>query len=483
MSSTKCDTSPCYSSGCPNDNYYTRIAGRSIPCDDSCDVIRNGRGEYVRPKCFIEDLHPPPPSGKCDVPFPCPRLCSVARGTGRVQPSPWEFGLAGPPPVVRSVDVQFRCNGWDYRNPRATNMSETDRTNCCSVGEREMERRGVCDCGWCGGAENCNRYMTNLCGTRKGWLSSAKEVCDSYATRHGSREMLRSLIDSELQCDRPAAGNCVYKPNAPINDVMLKYCRQNPGICDLPLSRMCASHTRKELENDETLRKLCGCFLPREQYPFRGRIREVCDPLCVNGAVQSSIGDPNRSDIRFDKCQDSVCIIDDVAINSVQSEGFNPTFNVMCRNCGSKRKCGCFFGNITANNYGEARQAGIKFDVDCGNCWVLHEGRTFPIDCKNLDGYFNYQGEREEALEELLEREKKALFSLEMKDVKDVNRNHTVKAPQTVKKSPKSSVDVKEPSVDVTLPHPQMKGKMWWIIGGLILLLMIMWYIYKRLKR
>jgi hypothetical protein len=115
--------------------------------------------------------------------------------------------------------------------------------------------------------------------------------------------------------------------------------------------------------------------------------------MCLYQAVQRGKIDKKTRQKLPDKCEDSACVIDDIVVNMVDSPGFQPSFDVLCKNCSPGTKCNCYFGKIQLNNYGKLKDAGIDFDVSCDNCWILGEdGNVKPILCSDLDDYYNKRG-------------------------------------------------------------------------------------------
>ena len=150
--------------------------------------------------------------------------------------------------------------------------------------------------------------------------------------------------------------------------------------CAPPLTSICASYTRKDLENP-VLRKLCGCYLPASEYL---NVPQSCDPICSGldtikyYSGTSSVSVP---------CIKNLCVIDDVTLSLQNSTIPELSFSQVCPACAGSASCECVIADvniITTNSQIEL----INFTQDCGGnsrCYAKNQdGSQSPVDCQTF---------------------------------------------------------------------------------------------------
>jgi hypothetical protein len=181
-------------------------------------------------------------------------------------------------------------------------------------------------------------------------------------------------------------------PGTPTYNIFQDYiyenvCCQYPLLCQSFLKTVCDNYTQKDLSNNDSLRKLCGCNLNPIQYEeqsIKYNIQKNCSSLCnledtvqtvnVNGKIQT--------------CEQNICIIDNNKINLINNQiNGNVNFNQICGGC-KDSNCTCYLDNNSITVSGAIINGDLNvLSQNCGNiiCPVsLIEGETI-INCQNTD--------------------------------------------------------------------------------------------------
>jgi hypothetical protein len=121
----------------------------------------------------------------------------------------------------------------------------------------------------------------------------------------------------------------------PFLDVLLDACRQIPGACYPTQQNMCSQCSRTEIQENQAIQQFCGCVAPpTTQSDFYsniiGNLAPACDPICNRSNTVKNV-DPNTGYLL--QCQANVCVIDNVIINSIDTQGVSPTFTQVCPSC------------------------------------------------------------------------------------------------------------------------------------------------------
>jgi hypothetical protein len=116
-------------------------------------------------------------------------------------------------------------------------------------------------------------------------------------------------------------------------------CQKYPNLCEGFIKQECAGADPAEFISNQNLWDWCGCYMNDERYKNytdNFGVTKECSPYCnAPNTVPLVNGDTTQPLF----CQQSVCIIDDVAINLVKSRFQDGTNNInfsqICNSCGS----------------------------------------------------------------------------------------------------------------------------------------------------
>lgn len=116
---------------------------------------------------------------------------------------------------------------------------------------------------------------------------------------------------------------------------LLDTCKSIPGSCNLAQISMCDSCSRQEIQANKAVQTFCGCVAPSpgEDDFYNSSLKNFdpsCDPICNKGFTIKNV-DPKTGLIK--QCNASVCVIDNVQINSIETQGASPTFTQVCPAC------------------------------------------------------------------------------------------------------------------------------------------------------
>jgi hypothetical protein len=163
-------------------------------------------------------------------------------------------------------------------------------------------------------------------------------------------------------------------------DTLLDACRQIPGACQPVQEFMCNQCTRSEIVQTKAISDFCGCVAPPVQNEYyNGVISQfapACDPIC-NKISTVKLVNPDTG--YLDQCTASVCVIDNVVINAIDTQGASPTFTQVCPSCVNGGNCLCIvdatFENTVTSIQGEDGlpiNTAARFTQYCPNsqCYV-----------------------------------------------------------------------------------------------------------------
>lgn len=293
-------------------------------------------------------------------------------------------------------------------DPRCIWVTSKEILNCCTaLGTMFPDANKYCAPDYIpGGAGSyCEEYMVNYCTNN--WDD---QVCQYYLSNvesiPGAAEVITQVVKNYLtDSSRTPQDYCSSKlkyHQCPVGEkgqdgkpqrddstdpffttVLPKLCYASPVSCDAILDQFCAQFTRDDLDNlkgDSVLQRMCGCHLSDcqkgqqchvenqgltiqntilrpSQYPFPD-VPLQCDPVCNFAETVP------RANMQ--PCQGTVCIIDNLTINQMQSEG-NVTISQAC-GC-TAGNCACFIDNVVVNEVNS--QGNICVDQSqCGQCYT-----------------------------------------------------------------------------------------------------------------
>lgn len=271
----------------------------------------------------------------------------------------------------------------------------------------------------------CTDFMVKAC--ENNWYSVCQEYLDNYKGNPDVGSVVNKTIKNYINnlgaktCGNndyttPHIGNsCTYSLNGKqtarddsqdpfFTKVIPDLCStiaDSENNCDVLLNQYCSQFTREDLNGDSVLQKLCGCHLQtsncssvpacttdgglnlhnpailKNQYPYPG-IGIECDAICAtSSAIPSNTG----------KCKETVCIMNDTQINTINSQCGNITISQICKGAEGSSSI-CYMSDTGINTINS--QCGKEFiEQSCGNCfkydskqpWVVKE-----VNCSNLSG-------------------------------------------------------------------------------------------------
>lgn len=240
------------------------------------------------------------------------------------------------------------------------------------------------------GSPLCLPVMLGKC-TYDNWppddSSSSSTVCDKYmadfsgAPISAKEEILTSALDGWVS-EKLNNGDNKPESSDPFVKTAVKYCANYPGLCDIYLQKACKNVTKDDLLNDPNLSKLCGCFLPDDQYMLPGIIPVECNGACainshpeINGVTRGQFN--SSTGVRNPLlCNQTTCAIDDVAISMINSQvSGSVDFSQLCGNC-PNGSCTCVFNDITIDSANSVVSGDIDFLQTCKGCSQSTGGGT-----------------------------------------------------------------------------------------------------------
>lgn len=156
-----------------------------------------------------------------------------------------------------------------------------------------------------------------------------------------------------------------------------------PGVCVPFIENYCKAYSRATISTSPILASFCGCYTtPDPDYSkYAG---PECDPLCHR---VTTVQRPNGVGSVL-RCSDTVCVIDDVAINLEQSTvGGGVNISQICPGCQGNSLCVCIASSPNLSNLFAQAGIGNQFQQLCGTQSVcLQDTATGPvtIPCANI---------------------------------------------------------------------------------------------------
>lgn len=132
---------------------------------------------------------------------------------------------------------------------------------------------------------------------------------------------------------------------------LLKSCRDVPGACNAAQAKLCNGCERSSISNSSDLITLCGCYAPvLDPAIYKRAINIPCDPLCRQD-LAAKRRDPLAGGVAV--CNDTVCVIDNVAITAVKSSLQGVNIDQVCPGCSSAetggKGCTCVVDTSVTN--------------------------------------------------------------------------------------------------------------------------------------
>ena len=262
------------------------------------------------------------------------------------------------------------------------------------------------------GASGCHAAMMQFC-TPANWINNAvgwqgltvqgEVACDTYVktanstvkvdgTNNSSQAIIRNAIQ---QYYAPGSGNNPKTPTDAFAQKAVVLARQYPGLVDDILTGVCSQYKRGDLTvqpttqydpNGTNLIQTCGCFLPATEYYIDPETNVACDTLCAYpGAIPKGNGQGGAL-----QCGGTTCVINNVAVDLLNSNGGSIDFSQVCGNCSpGSGPCRCLFGDNSVSVIGNSSIAGVQVADKCGECFnmVQNPDGTFTlnkVDCGSI---------------------------------------------------------------------------------------------------
>jgi len=165
-------------------------------------------------------------------------------------------------------------------------------------------------------------------------------------------------------------------------DQMMSLCQKYPEACRDGLDSYCKRYNRSQLEGNINAVKLCGCYLPDQEYAVYESLYSIprtCDPFCANTQTVPLVGPVYEKEI----CTSNVCLIDNITVNLINSEGGNIGFTQVCGGCGGNTSCNCTISNVSITAV-ESTLGNINLKQEClGSlkCYTTTNGVSFEVPC------------------------------------------------------------------------------------------------------
>lgn len=169
----------------------------------------------------------------------------------------------------------------------------------------------------------------------------------------------------------------------PFQDYLYQLGCSVPVIMQDGLRNACSIYSADTASRNPTVSNFCGCYLPDSEYSTyvdQYQINKECTPICNRRSTIPIISSDNQPY----RCNQTVCIIDDISINIANSNVGDIGISQVCGNCGQNASCTC----IVSSNAIEAVNAnvgGINLSTQCSSSTCSIPGRTGTIPCSEIN--------------------------------------------------------------------------------------------------
>lgn len=172
----------------------------------------------------------------------------------------------------------------------------------------------------------------------------------------------------------------------PMQHVLFTLFKLSPGISEEVLINFCSSKTLKDLTSDENLLQYCGCYLPDSEYGnylTNYGIDKQCTPSCSRLDVIHLSKPDGVSKLN---CVQSVCVIDDVTIDFINSSSSDISFANICGGCNTslgESSCVCYTLDTTIEVQ-NSKIGSINLVQSCSGenkCFKTIDGVSTEVDC------------------------------------------------------------------------------------------------------
>lgn len=372
MSSLQCQTlNSFYTQGQVNSLCSASTQGTANPCasgliDVLCPKGYRSVGTAAECECCAD------PGGYGN---PCPG-CNCGGAVLKMGCTGKPFPMPQPTPTGDGLKTLKCCTKQGY--------AETSMSSCGNP-EKPTETSGwpCCSQGFCPSGDGCGEVMEKYC-TQNEW-NRVSDACRDYLTLSKNTKAKTLFAQNFLQQTYGhATGRETPCPNGvkgcDLNDVTAELCGTAPGACDEQLKWLCSDVKYSDLIKDDSLRKVCGCFLQPKEYPFASLAKEIqCEPMCVYPGSVCTTGSTGKCEV----CTEGNCIISGINVNQINSSN-DVTFNQYCP--AKTKNSRCFIDQSVQNILNE--NANARLNQNCGSCFVFDSsdpaGTLKQTDCKNI---------------------------------------------------------------------------------------------------
>ena len=242
-------------------------------------------------------------------------------------------------------------------------------------------------------------------GDSTGYCSNYVNAMNSGGNKGAAQTVLAAAVDYMVTTPGFNDFGQSNSGNAKTVSNLLQFC-SNFGTCDAQLKNMCSNYSREEIFNAyktyldltkvnpndpnavayKNIFQACGCHLPPSQYTEWGNlgvdeVNTACDPMCMLPNVIPQFNNGVKA-----QCSQSLCVLDNITIDIINSQTGNINFNTLCGGTGcANGNCRCIFSNINVIQTGSS-VGGINFSQNCGSCSTPdpnNPGNFLQIDCKS----------------------------------------------------------------------------------------------------
>jgi hypothetical protein len=152
----------------------------------------------------------------------------------------------------------------------------------------------------------------------------------------------------------------------------------NGRYCREPLLNLCGQYSKSDLFNP-IIERFCGCYLSADNYDQT--LPRPCDRVCGNS--QPIPYYESSSQLNYQTCNTSVCLIDNFTLISIGSSVDNITFTQACPNC-TITGCRCIISDINLIA-SDSRLGGLNIEQDCEQgttCYESSSGIAQEVPCE-----------------------------------------------------------------------------------------------------
>lgn len=209
---------------------------------------------------------------------------------------------------------------------------------------------------WVGTVNYMGESYTNICQTAiqrnlyAGTYNECNITSGPYINNEGylwAQEVILKMSASYSRLGGSFSGLESSEDNTSLNEMYYNLCSAQPGICKKSLYANCATVTSTDLIRNPSLLKLCGCYMPDEQYAKYTNLYQIpkqCTPICGMGQT-IKLDNPDGSGPLM--CNTTTCVISDesleIANSMVGGTGEGIKFSQICGNCSTQNigTCNC----------------------------------------------------------------------------------------------------------------------------------------------